>query len=167
MKYLEVGKIVTTHGIKGEVKVQVITDNIERFNKGNLLYLGDKKEKIIIDNSRFQKNMILLSFNKINNINDVLKYVNQTLYVDIDEVRTEDEIYYDDLIDCIVYVNNQKIGIVEDVIEVPQGEILKILKNNQEYALVPYVSEFIVDVDINEKKIIIDPIEGLLWESIS
>ncbi len=162
MKYLEVGKIVTTHGIKGEVKVQVITDNIERFNKGNLLYLGDKKEKIIIDNSRFQKNMILLSFNKINNINDVLKYVNQTLYVDIDEVRTEDEIYYDDLIDCIVYVNNQKIGIVEDVIEVPQGEILKILKNNQEYALVPYVSEFIVDVDINEKKIIIDPIEGLL-----
>lgn len=162
MKYLEVGKIVTTHGIKGEVKVQVITDNIERFNKGNLLYLGDKKEKIIIDNSRFQKNMILLSFNKINNINDVLKYVNQTLYVDIDEVRTEDEIYYDDLIDCIVYVNNQKIGIVEDVIEVPQGEILKILKNNQEYALVPYVSEFIIDVDINEKKIIIDPIEGLL-----
>ena len=73
----------------------------------------------------------------------------------------------DSSIKSVKDVNNQKIGIVEDVIEVPQGEILKILKNNQEYALVPYVSEFIVDVDINEKKIIIDPIEGLLWESIS
>lgn len=162
MKHLEVGKIVTTHGIKGEVKVQVITDNLTRFNKGNILYVGNQKEKIIVDNSRFQKNMILLAFNNIININDVLKYVGQVLYVDVDEVRDEDEIYYDDLIDCDVYVSEEKIGIVEDVIEVPQGEILKILKNDQTYALVPYVDEFIVDVDIIEKKIIIDPIEGLL-----
>lgn len=162
MKYLEVGKIVTTHGIKGEVKVQVITDNLTRFNKDNILYVGNQKEKIIVDNSRFQKNMILLAFNNITNINDVLKYVGQVLYVDVDEVRDEDEIYYDDLIDCDVYVSEEKIGIVEDVIEVPQGEILKILKNDQTYALVPYVDEFIVDVDIIEKKIIIDPIEGLL-----
>lgn len=162
MKYLEVGKIVTTHGIKGEVKVQVITDNLSRFDKGNVLYVGENKEKIIINNSRFQKNMILLSFNNIININDVLKYVEKMLYVDIDEVRDEDEIYYDDLIGCDVFVDDQLVGVVEDVIEVPQGEILKILKTNKKYALIPYVDEFIVDVDIIEKKIIIDPIEGLL-----
>lgn len=162
MKYLEVGKIVTTHGIKGEVKVQIITDNISRFEKGNVLYIGEEKEKIIVDNYRLQKNMILLSFNNITNINDVLKYIDKILYVDINEVREEDEIYYDDLIDCVVKANEEKIGVVVDVIEVPQGEILKIQKNNGKYALVPYVDEFIIDVNINEKIILIDPIEGLL-----
>ena len=164
MKYLEVGKIVTTHGIRGEVKIQVITDNLSRFEKGSILYIGEEKEQIIVDNYRVQKNMVLLSFNGITNINDVLKYVNQMLYVDIDEVRDEDEIYYDDLIDCIVLVDEQVIGVVTDVIEVPQGEILQIKKQNGKNVLVPFVDEFIVEVDIKNKKIIIDPIEGLIWE---
>ena len=65
MKYLEVGKIVTTHGIRGEVKIQVITDNLRRFEKGSILYIGEEKEQIIVDNYRVQKNMVLLSFNGI------------------------------------------------------------------------------------------------------
>lgn len=162
MKYLEVGKIVTTHGIKGEVKVQVITDNISRFEKGNCLYIGENKEKIIVDSYRIQKNMVLLAFNGITNINDVLKYVDKMLYVDVDEIRDDEEIYYDDLIDCVVKVDEEEIGTVIDVIEVPQGEILKIQKNNGKIALVPYVDEFIIDVDIENKVILIDPIEGLL-----
>lgn len=162
MKYLEVGKIVTTHGIRGEVKIQVITDNLSRFEKGSILYIGEEKEQIIVDNYRVQKNMVLLSFNGITNINDVLKYINKMIYVDIDEVRDEDEIYYDDLIDCIVLVDEQVIGVVTDVIEVPQGEILQIKKQNGKNVLVPFVDEFIVEVDIKNKKIIIDPIEGLI-----
>lgn len=162
MKYLEVGKIVTTHGIKGEVKVQVITDNISRFEKGNCLYIGENKEKIIVDSYRIQKNMVLLAFNGITNINDVLKYIDKMLYVDVDEIRDDEEIYYDDLIDCVVKVDEEEIGTVIDVIEVPQGEILKIQKNNGKIALVPYVDEFIIDVDIENKVILIDPIEGLL-----
>ena len=69
MKYLNVGKIVTTHGIKGEVKIKVETDDFSRFDKGSKLYLGkDEKhiqKEIIIDNARNQKDMILLSFNKL------------------------------------------------------------------------------------------------------
>lgn len=162
MKYLEVGKIVTTHGIKGEVKVKVITDDISRFDKGNVLYVGDKHEKIIVDNYRIQKDMILLSFNQIKDINLVLKYVNMMIYVDLDEVREDDEIYYDDLIDCDVFVEDKKIGVVVDVMEVPQGSILRIEKENGKIVMVPYVDEFIVDVDIDKKEIIIDPIEGLI-----
>lgn len=166
MKYLNVGKIVTTHGIRGEVKVKVETDDDSRFDAGNKLYVGldDKhiSDEIIIDSARYQKDIILLSFNKFNNINDVLKYVGLSLYVDIDEVRNDGEIYYDDLIDCKVIVNEEEIGIVSDVMEVPQGEILRIKKNNGKTSLVPYVDEFIKDVDINKKVIIINPIEGLL-----
>ena len=166
MKYLNVGKIVTTHGIKGEVKVKVETDDDSRFDVGNKLYVGiDDKHitsEIVIDSARYQKDMVLLSFNKIKDINEVLKYVGQLLFVDIDEVREDGEIYYDDLIDCKVFVDDKEIGIVTDVMEVPQGEILRIKKDNGKTALVPYVDEFIKEVDIDNKIIIINPIEGLL-----
>ncbi|MBO4667358.1 MAG: 16S rRNA processing protein RimM [Bacilli bacterium] len=166
MKYLNVGKIVTTHGIKGEVKVKVETDDNSRFGKGSKLYLGmDEKHintEITVDNARYQKEMILLSFNNNKDINEVQKYVGMSLYVDIDEVREEGEIYYDDLIDCKVIVNNEVIGIVTDVMEVPQGEILRVKKQNGKTALIPYVDEFIENVDINKKEIVVNPIEGLL-----
>ncbi len=166
MKYLNVGKIVTTHGIKGEVKIKIETDDLSRFDKNNKLYLGkDEKniqKEIIVNNARMQKDMILLSFNNITNINDVLEYVGLNLYVNIDEVRKDDEIYYDDLIGCNAIVDNKVIGVVEDVMEVPQGEILRIKKINGKTALVPYVDEFIASVDINKKEIVINPIEGLL-----
>lgn len=166
MKYLNVGKIVTTHGIKGEVKVKVETDDNSRFDKGSKLYLGmDEKHintEIIVDNARYQKEMILLSFNNNKDINEVQKYVGMSLYVDIDEVREDGEIYYDDLIDCKVIVNNEVIGIVTDVMEVPQGEILRVKKQNGKTALIPYVDEFIENVDINKKEIVVNPIEGLL-----
>ena len=106
--------------------------------------------------------MILLSFNNNKDINEVQKYVGMSLYVDIDEVREEGEIYYDDLIDCKVIVNNEVIGIVTDVMEVPQGEILRVKKQNGKTALIPYVDEFIENVDINKKEIVVNPIEGLL-----
>lgn len=166
MKYLIVGKIVTTHGIKGEVKVKVETDDDSRFDVNNHLYVGidDKhiNEQIVIDSSRYQKDMILLSFNNIKNINDVQKYVGLSLFVDIDEVREDGEIYYDDLIDSKVFVNGEEVGEVIDVMEVPQGEILRIKKKNGKIALVPFVDEFIENVDIDKKEIIINPIEGLL-----
>lgn len=167
MKYLNVGKIVTTHGIKGEVKVKVETDDDSRFDKGQKLYVGvDDKHisgDIIIDNARYQKDMILLTFNNIKDINDVQKYVGLSLFVDLDEVRLDGEIYYDDLIDSKVLVEGEEIGVVTDVMEVPQGEILRIKKKNGKTALVPYVDEFIEEVDIDKKIIIINPIEGLLW----
>ena len=166
MKYLNVGRIVTTHGIKGEVKVKVETDDDSRFSKNNKLYVGaDEKHisgEIIIDNARYQKDMILLSFNNIKDINDVLKYVGLSLFVDIDEVRVDGEIYYDDLIDCKIIADGKEVGIVIDVMEVPQGEILRVKKKDGKIALIPYVDEFIENVDINKKEIIINPIEGLL-----
>lgn len=169
MRLLECAKIVTTHGIRGEVKIQIITDNLERFNKGSQLYVGTSlytkeiKERIVIDNFRPFKDMGLLSFNGITNINDVLQYVGKTIFVDTDEVDPEG-IYYDDLIGCDVYDGDEFVGPVTDIMEVPQGAILIIdnIKKEKE-SLVPYVDEFIVSVDIDEKKIIIKSIEGLLW----
>ena len=168
MKYLEVGKILAPHAIKGEVKVSITTSKPdERFKKGSKLFVqfGKDFKEIIIDTYRVHKGMALISFNKITNINDVLDYVGKTIYVKKDEVDNlgSDEFYFDDLIGLMAYDKDTLIGEVVDVMDVPQGAIL-VIKTDKKEVLVPFVSEFIVDVDINNGKILINPIEGLLWE---
>ena len=163
MRLLECAKILTTHGIKGEVKIKIITDDLNRFNKGNILYVGDEKEVITINSFRMFKGMGLITINNITNINDVLKYIVKSIYVDTD-MYDDDSIYYDDLIGCNVFDKGKLIGICEDVMEVPQGEILVIKLENGKQGFVPFVDEFIKEIDIEKKQIDIESIEGLLWK---
>ena len=160
MRLLECAKILTTHGIKGEVKIKIITDDLNRFNKGNILYVGEEKEAITINSFRMFKEMGLITFNNITNINDVLKYVGKSIYVDTD-MYDDDSIYYDDLIGCNVFDKGKLIGICEDAMEVPQGEILVILENGKQ-GFVPFVDEFVKEIDVENKQINIESIEGLL-----
>ena len=163
MRLLECAKILTTHGIKGEVKIKIITDDLNRFNKGNILYVGDEKEVITINSFRMFKGMGLITFNNITNINDVLKYIGKSIYVDTD-MYDDDSIYYDDLIGCNVFDKGKLIGSCEDVMEVPQGEILVIKLENGKQGFVPFVDEFIKEIDIEKKQIDIESIEGLIWK---
>lgn len=166
MRLLECAKILTTHGIKGEVKIKIITDDLSRFDAGMELFVGNENQKdqkkIIINSFRIHKGMGLLLFNNITNINDVLEYVGKSIYVDVDKYNPG-EYFYDDYIGCEVYDKGEKIGVVTDIMEVPQGEILVIKKNNGKEALVPFVDEFVIEIDVENNKIIIESIEGLLW----
>ena len=157
-----VGKIVGTHGIKGELKVKSDT-SFDRFKKGSKLYI-EKEEEIIINSHRQHKGMELITINNLTNINDVLCYVGKDLYVPHNREELEDgEFYYEDLIglDCYDSKDNL-IGTVIDLQEVPQGLILEI-KSNTKTILVPFVDEFIVNIDLNNNKLSINEIEGLLW----
>lgn len=157
-----VGKIVGTHGIKGELKVKSDT-SFDRFKKGNKLYI-EKEEEITINSHRQHKGMELITINNLTNINDVLCYVGKDLYVPHNREELEDgEFYYEDLIglDCYDSKDNL-IGTVVDLQEVPQGLILEI-KSSAKTILVPFVDEFIVDIDLDNNKLSINEIEGLLW----
>lgn len=156
-----VGKIVGTHGIKGELKVKSDT-SFNRFKKGNVLYI-EKEEKIIINSSRVHKGLHLITINGLTNINDVLMYVNKNIYVPHDRSELEEgEYYYEDLIGLICYDSNkEEIGEVIDLQEVPQGLILEI-RGKEKTILIPYVDEFIEEIDLDNKKILINEIEGLL-----
>lgn len=159
-----VGNIVSTHGIKGEVKV-LNESSFNRFVVGNILFVKKDNRfiKIKIDSVRKHKNFILITFNNIDNINDCLDYINKEIYTDAIDELEEGKYYYDDLIGSMVIdMKNEKIGVVKDIIEVPQGELLEILKNDNKVVTIPYVKAFIKEVDINTKMIKIDPIEGLL-----
>lgn len=169
MEYLEVGKIVTTHGIKGELKILPSTSFVfERFKDGVTLYFKQGKNYVAteVTSARFHKNFPLITLDNKKDINLVMDYVGKTLYIKKDDLAEleEDEFYYDDLIGLDAVVSGETIGKVIDVLEVPQGEILKIEKLDQTIAMVPFVNEFIGEIDLEEEKIEIIPIEGLLWE---
>lgn len=169
MNYIQIGKIVNTHGIKGEVAVASFTDDINRFNDLDTIYLGDNKTKLQVEQARFHKNMVLLKFKNFNNINEVLMDVGKFIYVaEVDKrVLPEDYFYIFDIIGSLVFdVNGEKIGVVTDINQSASNDIY-IIKNEEkdrEY-LIPAVKEFFVEIDIENKKIVIDPIEGMIeWK---
>lgn len=163
-KYLEVGKIVGTFGIKGELKLYSESDFIEeRLKKGNVLYLKKNNEylPVRIDKARLHKNVYMISINGLNDINEVLQYVGFSLYVDTELAPSlgKGEYYCDDLIGLKVYNQyEENIGMVTDVLEIPTYKLLEIKTEDKKF-LVPFIDEFIIDV--LEDKIIINEIEGL------
>lgn len=167
MKYVLLGKVVSTHGIKGEIKIKSDTSfKQERYKKGNTLYFK-KDNKYIpfkVDTFREHKNLDLIRFDGYDNINQVLEYVGLEVYVNYKDIDSLDEnsYYYDELISLEVYtMEEEHIGKVIEIREVPQGIILEI-QTNEKIVLVPFVDEFIKEVDVKEGKIFIEPIEGLL-----
>jgi len=165
MELVIIGTIVNHHGLKGEVRVIAHTDYPEeRFKKGKTFYVlkENEYEKIVIDSVRFHKNFVLLKFNNINDINECLEYKGLDIYSE----RFEDEkVYITDLIDFDAYDEEDNlIGSVVDYLEVTQGYILELKTKEGQKVLVPYVDEFITEIDFENQEIIIHLIEGMLWE---
>ncbi len=156
-----VGRIIGTHGIKGELKVKSDT-SFDRFKIGNKLYI-EKQIPIIVNSVRIHKGMVLITVNDLKNINDVLEYVNKDIYVPHDRSELKDgEYYYEDLIGLQCFnQKNENIGVVNDLIEVPQGLILEIKKESKTF-MVPYVKQFVKKIDLENKQMFIEEIEGLV-----
>ena len=161
-----VGKIIGTHGIKGEVKV-INESDFDRFFVGSKLfvYKEGKYIEIVIDSVRYHKNFVLITFNKHKNINEILDYVNTNIYIDKHEDDLgDDEYYYEELIGCKAYTqDNEYIGEVRDILILPTQDVLEIKKENGKIVMVPFVEAFMKDIDIENKIIIIEVIEGLIW----
>lgn len=159
---IQVGKIINTHGIKGELKVLPLTDNEERFNNLEEIYIENKTYKII--KVWYKKKQPIIKLEGYDNINDVMKFKNKLILIDYeDAVKLPEDTYFIFQIKGLdVYkINGEKIGYVKDVL-INSGNHIYVIKNSDKEYLIPAVKEFIKDVDIDNNKIIIDPIEGLL-----
>lgn len=158
----EIGKITTTHGIRGEVKVNNLSD-FDRFTKGAKVFIisNDKRIDLEVENVKGKiDNKMIVKFKNFNNINEVLEYRGLTIYSDTRGKLDENEFYFEMLIGLEAYTDKDElIGEVVDVIELPHGHLLEIVSNEKKH-LVPFVDEFIISVD--KEKVIIKPIEGLL-----
>lgn len=163
---INVGKIVNTHGVKGEVKILTASDFAsERFKPGKVLMIPFKEEKVTltIKSYRTHKNFHMVSFEGLNNINDVEKYKGLDVFQDIeneDIVLDEHEYFYSDIIGCTVYDGAHEIGSVKEIFETGANDVW-VVQGEKEY-LIPYIEDVVKSIDIDHKKIIIEPIEGLL-----
>jgi len=162
MEKVVFGKLVNTHGLRGEVKIISDSDfKDERFKKGSKIFIGDLE--VTIKSHRVHKNFDLVVFEEFNNINDVEKYKGTDLFIDKKDLKelVEDEFYYHQLEGMEVFNGTELVGVVIEVRDMPSKELL-VIKGKEKSIYVPFVDEFIKEVDIDGNKIIIEAIEGLL-----
>ena len=154
---ITVAEVITTHGIKGNVKVKTYSDNEMRFIKGAKVYIED--ELLTIEDSFRQKGLMVLKFAEYNDINDSLKLVGKDISIeeeDLGELK-EDEFYIYKLIGLDTYSNGQKVGKVKDVITgVYPNDVYVIETTDKKEILLPALKTVIKNMDIENKKIEVD-----------
>lgn len=164
--YLEIGKITRYQGNKGEVRVKPTTDIPERFFDLENVYLK-KEDEIIeleIEYIRFHKQFVIIKFLEVNSIDEAEELKNYRVLIDESEkyLLPEDNYYIDDLIDCEVYLRDGEfLGTLTEVVDTTGTDIFIVKGEAKEYML-PASREMIIEIDIDAKKIIVDPIPGLL-----
>ena len=160
-----VGEIVNTHGIKGELRI--ISDfkyKDKVFFKGNKLYLGKRKQKVLIDTYRKHKNYDMVKFDDINDINDAIIFKGDEVYVKREDLDIDG--YVDeDIIGLKVYDEDRLIGKVTNIIKNKQEILVIKNRNKNKNYLIPFVNEFIKSIDLDKKILNINVIEGLLDEN--
>lgn len=162
---LRVGVITQTHGIRGEVKVFPTTDDPNRFKKLKEVILDTGKEKIDMEIAgvKFFKNMVILKFKGIDNINDVEKYKKAELYVTRENaVKLEPgEYFIADLIGMKVTSDEgEDLGILEDVLQTGANDVYIVKKDGNEL-LIPAIKDCRLDVNVEEGTMLVHLLPGL------
>ncbi|MBL0701806.1 MAG: ribosome maturation factor RimM [Spiroplasma sp.] len=166
---VKIGKIVNTHGIKGELRILSNSDFKElRFAIGNDIWIATKAGEVMvtIEGHFPHKTFDIVKLKDYDNINDVLQFKN--LFIYDNEIATdqmEDDNYLNkDLIGCVIInEDNIKRGTVTEVIENPAHDLLRIQGDDKKF-FIPFINEFILEIDLESKTIIIDEIKGLIDE---
>ena len=159
MDLVYVGKIVNTHGIKGELRILSDFEKKELvFKVGNVIIIDD--EEHTIRTYRFHKVFDMITIDELDNINDVLCYVGKNVYVSRDSLKLRENDYLlSDLIGLDVVFNDTLYGIVKDYSN-DINPLLKVEYDKNYY--IPINSNYIKNVDLNNKKIYVEDIEGLI-----
>lgn len=163
---LKVGVITTTHGVRGEVKIFPTTD-AERFMELEYVILdtGREKRELTIQNVKFFKNLVILKFEGIDNINDIEKYKGKELWVPREEAQEldEDEYYIGDLIGMDVLLEDgTRFGSLKDVMETGANDVYVVETEEGKEVLLPAIHDCIMDVDIEKNAMTVHLMKGLL-----
>ena len=141
---LEAGKIVNTHGLRGEVKLIAWTDYPEDFEDIEYVYVKRKtgNEILHISSIKYQKNNLIVKFSEIKDINEAEKYKNQIVYVE----RALD---------------GDEIGIVADVFNTGANDIYDVKREGKKNLLIPVIDDVVKNIDVENKIITVEMMEGL------
>ena len=161
-----IGQIVNTQGLKGEVRVYPFTDDIYRFDDLEEFYLGkDLETKWEVERVRYKGNMVIMKIKGVDSVEMAERLKTKNLYVsrensvDLDE----DEFLIADLIGLDVFtVAGEKVGTLKDVLQYSANDVYVVKGDNDKEYLIPSTLKFVPEINIEEKKMIIDPIKGML-----
>ncbi|MDF2891669.1 MAG: rRNA processing protein RimM [Clostridia bacterium] len=166
LEYLSIGQIVNTHGIKGEVKVYPLTDDASRFDKLKEVYIESKNEmtKYQVESAKHLKNTVILKLKGIDTMNDAEKL--RQLYIKVgrwDAVRLpKDTFFICDIVESEVFdIHGQLLGKLHDVLQTGSNDVY-VVKNEQREILIPALKTVVKEINLQNKKIIVDLPEGLI-----
>ncbi len=159
---LEIGKIVNTFGIKGEVKVYPYTDDINQFKKIKKVYINNEEKEI--ESVKFHKNNVILKIKGIDNMTEAENLRNTVIEANRSNKKLPENTYYiADLIDLDVYTDeNNFLGKVKDIYNTGANDIYSIETPEGKEILLPAIKDVIKQIDIENKKIIVHILKGLI-----
>ena len=165
MNYLEAGKIVNTHGLRGEVKIVPWTDSPETFEDIEYVYIKNKTGEMRLDISglKYQKNNIIVKFKQIDSIEEAEKFKNKTVYVEREMLGELPEgVYYiADLIGLsAVTPEGEEVGTLVDVFNTGSNDIYDIKREGKKNLLLPHIDD-VITVELENERIVIRIPEGL------
>lgn len=163
-KYLEVGQIVSTHGIKGEVRINPWCDSPEFLKKLKTLYFDKNGEKAVkVVSSRVHGNLVLASLEGVDTVEEASKLKNKVVYMNRDDARIgKNKFFIQDLIDCKVYDadDGRLYGTISDVSQTGANDVWHIECDGKEY-LIPAIPDVIIDTDVENETVKIRPLRGI------
>ena len=162
MKYVLIGKIVNTHGLKGEVRILSSFKYKDRVFKESMnIYIGKDKINEVITSYRHHKIFDMITIKGYNDINQVLKYKGEYVFINKEDLILKENEYLDeDIIGLNVYVENRLLGRVGKIESHSVNEVL-VVKNDQKNYLVPYNFDIILNIDLEKKEMHVKNIVGL------
>ena len=160
MEIIEVGQIVNTHGIRGEVKLNPWTDDLYDLTELDVFYDKDKNP-LKVESSKVHKNVVIIKFSGINTMNDAEKMKGKTLYTEKIPLP-EGRYYIKDLIGLKAYENDVHLGELTDVFNTGANDIYEIKTPEGKRIYLPVIEGVIGDVDLENKTIAVTIPDGLL-----
>ncbi len=162
-KLIEIGQIVNTHGLRGDLKVMPWCDDPSVFHELEYVIIDNKE--YVIEKSALHKNAVLLKLEGINHINDAEKYRGKILFVpreDLGELP-EGTYYICDLLGCSVETDEGiLLGKISDIIKTGSNDVYVVENDAKKQVLIPVIDEVIKSVDIENKRIVVHPLKGLI-----
>ena len=164
---LQVGVITTTHGVRGEVKVFPTTDDANRFKKLKNVILDTGKEQLDLEIAqvKFFKNLVILKFKGIDNINDIEKYKGKSLYVTRENAvkLKKNEYFIADLIGLkAVSEDGTERGKITDVLQTGANDVYVVQQEDGQEVLIPAIRDCVLNVDLEAGIMTLHLLYGLL-----
>lgn len=166
-EFLEAGKIVGTHGVRGMVRIDPWADSCEFLKQFKTLYIKGGKEALEILSLSAHGRIAIAKIKGVETIETAEKLRHETLYIKRDDAKLPNGRYFvDELIGCEVFDadTNEKLGVITDVSKTGANDVWHIERDGTEY-LVPAIDSVIVSVDVENEKAVIRPLRGIFSDA--